>query len=353
VVYNNGGVPIEFNDPRVKTHILYKAPEKVGTLKAYACEQATGDILLELDCDDLLMPTTIEEVKKAFADPAIGFVYSNCIHTMADLTKFPRYDASYGWTYREVEFKGNKLDEFISFPPTPESVSRIWFGPDHLRAFRRSAYQKIGGYDKNLKILDDSDLVCRMYLETKFLHIDKPLYVYRVHGNNSWLKFNQEIQQNVYRIYDKYIDRLVNRWAELHSGKIVEASNIRDFKKLDDSSVSVIRAADVFASDEFPSPLKTMKEVYRVLKPGGWLLCQVPSTDGRGAFQDPRHVNFWNENSFLYYTNKDWGKFLDTPVRFQAPRLYTTGKNDQQVCWTVAHLICLKGGYRPCGEMKI
>ncbi len=28
----------------------------------------------------------------------------------------------------------------------------------------------------------------------------------------------------------------------------------------------------------------------------------VPSTDGRGAFQDPTHVSFWNINSFMYYS---------------------------------------------------
>ncbi len=29
----------------------------------------------------------------------------------------------------------------------------------------------------------------------------------------------------------------------------------------------------------------------------GWFLSQTPSTDGRGAFQDPTHVSMWNSNS--------------------------------------------------------
>ena len=33
------------------------------------------------------------------------------------------------------------------------------------------------------------------------------------------------------------------------------------------------------------------------------LLSLTPSTDGRGAYQDPTHVAFYNENSFWYYTN--------------------------------------------------
>ena len=57
-----------------------------------------------------------------------------------------------------------------------------------------------------MSILDDLDLMCRMYLKTKFRHIDQGLYIYRVHGDNSWLRYNGEIQDNVYRIYDQYIE---------------------------------------------------------------------------------------------------------------------------------------------------
>jgi len=44
-----------------------------------------------------------------------------------------------------------------------------------------------------------------------------------------------------------------------------------------------------------------MKECHRVLKPGGILTMLLPSTDGRGAWQDPTHVTYWNENTFMYF----------------------------------------------------
>jgi SAM-dependent methyltransferase len=265
------------------------------------------------------------------------------------------------------------LDEIISFDPAPETVSRIWFAPDHFRSFRKEVYDKVGGYNKSMRVLDDLDLMCRMYNVTKFKHIDKGLYVFRVHNDNSWIRFNKEIQDNVYRIYDQYIESMVEHWADEEGLRKIDLGGALNKKQgyegvdlvqgtdimcdlnnkwpFEDNSVGVIRAYDIF--EHLKDLLHTMKEVYRVLVPGGWLFCQVPSTDGRGAFQDPTHVSFWNENSFLYYINIEWARFIGAPVRFQAPRLFTTEKNNVGVCWTVAHLINLKDGYRPPGLIQI
>lgn len=372
IVHNNGGEPFECTDERVKQHLLYKAPEWVGPLKAYACERASSDILLELDHDDLLAPDAVAECKAAFDDESIGFAYSNAMHCGGEFGKVDRYGDAFGWRYRETEFDGHVLDEPISFDPSPASLSRIWYAPNHFRAFRREVYETIGGYAKDMRVLDDQDLMCRMYLETEFRHIDRGLYVYRVHGENSWLKHNAEIQNNVYRLHDKYAEKMACKWAErsglrrlelggafsAHAGyETVDRNNANIACDLEgdwpfaDSSVGVIRAYDIF--EHLKDPIHTMKECYRVLAPGGWIFAQVPSTDGRGAFQDPSHKSWWNENSWLYYTHCNWAKYIDAPVRFQPVRCYTTEKDARQVCWTVAHLVSLKDGHRPPGLIDI
>lgn len=372
LVHNNGGSPLGIQDHRVTQHVLHNVPDWVGPLKAYACEQASGEILLEVDHDDLLTPTAVAEVKAAFTDPNIGFAYSNTLHADAELNKVERFSEAFGWRYRDAEFQGHALDEHIAFAPTPDALSRIWYAPNHLRAFRKSVYDKIGGYNKDMRVLDDGDLMCRMYQETEFKHIDKALYLYRIHGANSWLKHNKEIQDNVFRLHDQYAAKLVKIWAERKGlrkldlgGRIAGAAGYETVDRQDadvvcdlngawpvaDSSVGVIRAFDVF--EHLKDPVHTMKECYRVLAPGGWIFAQVPSTDGRGAFQDPSHCSFWNQNSWAYYSHRNWARYINTPVRFQAPRVYTTPKDARQVCWTIAHLISLKGGYRPPGAIDI
>lgn len=77
---------------------------------------------------------------------------------------------------------------------------------------------------------------------------------------------------------------------------------------LPDSSVGAIRAVDFI--EHVPDGIALFNEFYRVLTHGGYLLTRTPSTDGRGAFQDPTHVAFYNENSFWYYTDPFYRKFV-------------------------------------------
>lgn len=70
-----------------------------------------------------------------------------------------------------------------------------------------------------------------------------------------------------------------------------------------DNYVDEIIAHDIL--EHLPSKIHTMNEAWRVLRPGGRFDIEVPTTDGRGAFQDPTHVSFWSANDMRYYTAGD------------------------------------------------
>ena len=125
---------------------------------------------------------------------------------------------------------------------------------------------------------------------------------------------------------------------------------------LPESGCRVIRASDFL--EHVPDKIKVMNIVYRALAHGGVFLTTTPSTDGRGAFQDPTHVSYWNENSFWYYTNRDFAQYVpEIQCRFQASRLvsYFPGDWHRQynIPYVRADLIAIKDGPRQGGELLI
>lgn len=379
ILLNGAAQPMDFGDGRVR---YFRAPESaagnVGALKKIACGECTGDILLEVDHDDILTPDAVSEVVRAFETTGCGFVYSNTAEFMDQTrTASARYGTQYGWTFRPFGFKGMELFEAVTPPPLPTNVSRIWYAPNHLRAWRKDVYDSVGGHNPELEVLDDQDLLCRTYLATEMHHIDKCLYVYRVTGDNTYLAQNQRIQDGVYPLYHKYILSMAIKWAasqgktcldfggrfhdkpSLQSVDLKDADIVTDLNEpwpFADNSVGVIVANDIL--EHLKNPIHVMKEAHRVLCHGGLFLTSTPSTDGRGAFQDPTHVSFWNQNSFWYYTRKETAAYIDTPVRFQDVNtdtlFYSEWHRTNNIPYVRAHLLALKeGGERIHGILSI
>jgi SAM-dependent methyltransferase len=66
----------------------------------------------------------------------------------------------------------------------------------------------------------------------------------------------------------------------------------------DTESVDNIRAFHVF--EHLVDKAVTLNECWRILRPGGVVEFEVPTTDGWGAWSDPQHVSYWNEDVLNY-----------------------------------------------------
>jgi hypothetical protein len=361
VVLLNGGAAWSppAGDPRVRVISDANVAGVVGAAKARAVEECTGDLLLELDHDDLLATDAIAEVVAAFeVHPAAGLVYSHA----ASVDEHGRpiatvYDEHNGWTYRSANVDGLEVTYPVTFEPTPHNVALIWFAPNHLRAFSRVAYEKAGGYDPTLDVLDDQDLMCRLYEVGPFELIDRPLYLQRQHPNRTsagpedqpQTARNARIQSGTIELYDRYISRLALAWAEragLPALDLGAAHNpqpgylsvdqhdrpgvdvvccLPERLPYDDGTVGVIRAYDFL--EHVADKIALITELHRVLAPGGLLLTCTPDAAGRGAVQDPTHVALYNESSFRYYTDPNLRGYVDqledAGVAFQVSRLVT------------------------------
>jgi len=372
VIVLNGGatLPVELSDDRVHPILAPDGLAGVGALKKFATSCCRGDILVELDHDDILAPTCLKEIQSA-VDGGADFVYSDFANFYHD-GKCQIYGRAYGWENYKSTVCGKDVTAMRSFAPDAGSLSAIFFAPNHVRAWTVAAYIKAGGYDPKLAICDDYDLVCRTYLSgATFHHIPRCLYLYRMRqdGGNTFLKRNAEIQTKQQEVANRYFYQLVNEWCrreglekidlgggigkpdgytsiDLRGGDIV--ADIRRGIPLADNSVGVVRAYDFLEHINPGAVVHVMNEIYRVLVPGGWLLSMTPSTDGRGAFQDPTHVSFWNPNSFWYYTRREQQRFVpEISARFQGRRVFqaypSKWHEEHRILYVYADLCALKG----------
>lgn len=145
IVLLNGGARWrpERQDERVRVEIA-DSIRGVGAAKRRACELARGEILVELDHDDLLAKGCLTELAKAFdAHPEAVLVYSNTAQITEDGKRDDtRFNEAHGWKYEDVRVDGRKLLQAVSMEPTPHNVSYIWYAPNHVRAFRKESYEK-------------------------------------------------------------------------------------------------------------------------------------------------------------------------------------------------------------------
>ena len=373
VVLNKGARwKLPRRDRRVRI-IVDDEVDGVGAAKERACAEAKGDILVELDHDDILARHALEAVHDVYSNrPDLGLVYSHCAQILEDGSRDDSmFNLANGWEYREAAVDGRRVQQVISLEPTPHNVSYIWFAPNHLRAFSRRAYDRAGGYNPDRRVLDDQDLMCRLYQVGDFALIDDCLYLQRMHPGNTQREqeTNSYIQTETVALYERYIEASALAWARrrgllaldlgaaharppgylgvdrLPAAGVDLISELPAPLPFADGSVGVIRAVDFL--EHVADKVALINELYRLLAPGGLLLSQTPSTDGRGAFQDPTHVAFYNENSFWYYTEAKYRNFVpEIRARFQSSRIVTRFPTEwhaaHQISYVTANLIALK-----------
>jgi SAM-dependent methyltransferase len=294
-----------------------------------------------------------------------------------------RWDAAHGWEYYDATVDGRDLLAFHALAPTPHNVSYIWYAPNHVRAFRRAAYDEAGGYDAARDVADDHDLMCRLYQRGEFVHIDECLYLQRMHPRNTQREpeRNAAIQAATVELYQQHVQANALAWAARNDLLALDlgaaharpdgylgvdkrpavgvdlVADVADGIDLPDNSVGVIRAVDFL--EHIADRVGLFNEIHRLLAPDGLLLSLTPSTDGRGAFQDPTHRSFYNENAFWYFTDAHYAHYVpEIACRFQVSRLATYHPSpwheEHQVPYVQANLIAVKdGGHRNGGPLNI
>lgn len=222
---------IASQDHRVKPHKITPTTEGVvGLAKNRACHLSDGEWLVELDHDDYLLPDCLEYLDKASEEyPDAGFMYSEVCELYDDgemkyytniwgeqgyANPNNMFNCAFGIHYL-VEHEGKQYVNHRYSDINPLSIRYNFSMPNHVRCWKKDVYLKIGGHNKKLPVADDFELIIRTFLETKFVHIKKMLYL-QYNNRNSTVDNNvTDINRRARLIKDHFDLEIHQRILEL------------------------------------------------------------------------------------------------------------------------------------------
>jgi SAM-dependent methyltransferase len=214
-----------------------------------------------------------------------------------------------------------------------------------------------------------------MYQRAGVESVGRPVYLERPRGGAELLGWPDQAEAS----YRRHLEANALAWSERSNltaldlsiadgpadgyaglvdsdGGPVPATSFAAGSSLLADSVGLIRAYDVLP--RVRDKVGFFNEAYRVLAHAGVLLTLTPSSDGRGAFQDPAHVAYYNEHSFWYFTDDELRRFVpEITCRFQAAELVTFYPSDwheeHHILYVQATLIAIKRGSRQGGRLAV
>lgn len=272
-------------DPRVKVFPVDNL-DGVGALKRFACEQSKGEVLVELDHDDMLIPSALARINEAVEEGA-GFVHSDCAEFFIDKDgeiKPFTYSELYGWETYEFWLYGRPMLATKAFYHSARSMCEILFAPNHVRAWSKETYWKAGGHAAAIALGDDHDLVCRTYLgDARFRLIPEPLYLYRRHPKNTSTTRSAEIWKQQLENKDRFMRPLIDRWCQRVRAAKIQINNPKTaaweeaYRQVEGYPVGLVTLNVPWESLDEKSQLGQFIEAWELLCPGGWLLVHAES----------------------------------------------------------------------------
>ena len=235
-------------DPRIKVFKPHVASGRIGEVKRWASALASGTILVEIDHDDEFTNTCLELIVKAFKMyPNAGFAYTDCCEVWESTGENFEYAADWALgfgSYRDEEYNG-KTYRVTNYPDINSKTIRHIVGcPNHARAWRKNLFDAIGGFNPDIHVADDYDLMLRTFLTTRMVHIKKFGYIqYKSHNSQTVVR-NREIQRLVRYLREYYDPAIHQRCLQLNDPDIVwvekeKKSNIEIGKPKDFMSLSL------------------------------------------------------------------------------------------------------------------
>lgn len=139
-------------------HIVNQINKGLGAARNAGIREASGKYILPLDCDNKITPEYIYEgIKLLDNDAALDVVFGNAKYFG---------ERSGVWESGEFNLQRLMIENYI----------------DACAVFRKSSWEKVGGYDEKMPVMgyEDWDLWLRIAFQNgKFAYVNKVLFYYR------------------------------------------------------------------------------------------------------------------------------------------------------------------------------
>jgi len=209
------------NDNRISLYKKNKNSGIIGEVKKAAFSLGTGDYLVEVDHDDELVNTCLENLLIAYNySDKIGFVYGYCCELYEDEQNIIDYGDNWAFGYGKYsifDYKNKKYKVATTPNINSKTIRHIISIPNHVRSWKKDVYHQIGGHNKDLRVADDYELFLRTFLNTKIAKINTFTYIqYFEREKNTQFNRNSEIQELVFETSKKYNNKIHERFEELN-----------------------------------------------------------------------------------------------------------------------------------------
>jgi glycosyltransferase involved in cell wall biosynthesis len=197
----------EYKDNRI--NLIHQKNSGPAAARNVGMSEAKGDYFAFIDCDDLYIPSKIEEQINVFnKNPMIDVVWNDFIVVDEKLNEMMTIRAEYSSDKREDLLAFMLFRNVITIPPSI--------------MIRRKCFDEGYKYDEGLIHDEDYDLLLRMLEKYNFYYLDKVIYIYRRHKNNL---------TNDKKKMEDAENRIINKYSEEKIKEIVDASSFDDYEK--------------------------------------------------------------------------------------------------------------------------
>jgi glycosyltransferase involved in cell wall biosynthesis len=173
--------------------VVYVRRDRAGVSAArnLGAERARGSLVAFLDHDDVWLPTKLERQLELLADPhaTLALCAVDVVDQRGSVQRIQRLRA-----------REDLLTGMLMFDGT-ETVSC-----SSTALVRRGRFLRMGGFDANLSVSADWDLLFRMLLAGGVVYVDEPLVRYRVHDTNMSRDIGTMERDMTYAFGKAYLD---------------------------------------------------------------------------------------------------------------------------------------------------